>query len=192
MLLEILKYPDARLKRKATAVENFDENLHKFLDDMRETMDHAGGIGLAAMQVNDLRDAVIIKIPKDYERLTDREIDEIEEKSHADSKDSDIWGGEQLFLEIINPIVREKSGELWWKEGCLSVPGFFEDVKRARHLVCEYKNRHGESQSIAATGLLAVVIQHEMDHQNGVLFIDRISIMKRKKFEKMLKNPRRS
>lgn len=192
MLLEILKYPDARLKRKATPVENFDENLHKFLDDMRETMDHAGGIGLAAMQVNDLRDAVIIKIPKDYERLTDHEIDEIEEKSHADPKDSDIWGGEQLFLEIINPIVREKSGELWWKEGCLSVPGFFENVKRSRHLVCEYKNRHGESQSIAATGLLAVVIQHEMDHQNGVLFIDRISIMKRKKFEKMLKNPRRS
>ncbi|MDU7693260.1 MAG: peptide deformylase [Helicobacter sp.] len=201
MILEIVKYPDPILRSKAQKVTDFDANLHNFLDNMYETMESSNGIGLAAIQVGDLRHALIIKIPKDYENLSDEELDEIEEKSYDEQKPKpkkieqkliDINNKDEdgafVFLEVINAKILSRSGEIFWKEGCLSIPDYFDHVKRARHIEVSFQDRFGKEHKLEAHGLLAVVFQHEIDHLNGVLFIDRLSIMKRKKFDKNYAN----
>ena len=161
MIREIVVYPDKRLRKISEDVENFDANLHKLLDDMYETMIAQAGVGLAAIQVSIPSNILIICLPNE----------------------EDVQGKEDL-IEAINPVVTHKDGELVFTEGCLSVPGFTEDVTRAQHIVVEYFNRDGEKQTMEAEGFLAVAWQHEMEHLEGHLFIEHLSFLKRKKFEK--------
>ena len=130
---------------------------------MYETMIAKNGIGLAAIQVGNPIQALVINLAN--------------EDGKQDKKD---------LLEIINPQILKADGEQIYQEGCLSVPGFYEDVKRAESIVLKYQNRKGESW-LKANGLLAVCIQHEIDHLNGHLFIERIGYNKRKKFNQEFK-----
>lgn len=169
MILPILSYPDSKLKQRSSEVEVFDEKLHTLLDDMYETMLSREGVGLAGIQVNVSQRILIINIPRE---------DKIQHKED--------------LLEIINPKITKKEGEIFFTEGCLSVPSFYEDVLRYDEVELSYQDRFGNPQTLEAQGYLAVAIQHEMDHLDGILFIDRLSMMKRKKFEKEFKREQRS
>ena len=164
MIREIITYPNKLLRQKSKDVEHFDEELHTLLDDMYETMIANKGVGLAAIQVAIDKNILIISIP-----------DEDEEQHKED------------IIEAINPKITHKDGVQVFVEGCLSVPGFNEEVKRAEHIVVEYKDRFGNDQTMEAEGFLAVAWQHEMEHLEGHLFIEKLSIIKRKKFEKEYK-----
>lgn len=168
MKLSIVEYPDKRLRQKSKEVKEFDEKLHKLLDAMHPFMLETNGIGLAAIQVNYPLRALILNIPNE--------------------------DGEQPpenLLEIINPVITQKSGETTYQEGCLSVPKFYEDVKRYEKITINYQDRHGNTKTLEADELLAIAIQHEMDHLEGILFIDHLSYSRRKKFEKEYKRMRR-
>lgn len=169
MILPILSYPDSKLKQRSSEVEVFDEKLHTLLDDMYETMLSREGVGLAGIQVNIPQRILIINIPRE---------DKIQYKED--------------LLEIINPKITKKEGEIFFTEGCLSVPSFYEDVLRYDEVELSYQDRFGNPQTLEAQGYLAVAIQHEMDHLDGILFIDRLSMMKRKKFEKEFKREQRN
>lgn len=167
--LAILKYPNPLLRQKSKPVECFDEKLGEFLDDMYETMIESNGVGLAAIQVGRAERILIINIPRESE---------------------DEHNGKQLkedLLEIINPTFLTQEDSIEWEEGCLSVPNFYENIKRYNKVSIAYQNRHGEEKILQAEGFLAVAIQHEIDHLNGVLFVDKLPILRRKKFEKELK-----
>ncbi|MCF6243641.1 MAG: peptide deformylase [Sulfurovum sp.] len=165
MVREILVYPDKRLKLISKEVESFDGELHALLDDMYDSMRAKNGVGLAAIQVGvDLR-ILIINIPL-----------EVEEGGHDQPKEN--------TLELINPIIVEADGVEVFQEGCLSVPGFYEDIERAKHVKVEYLDRNGKKQIIENDDFLAIAIQHEMDHLEGKVFIEKLSFTKRKKFEK--------
>jgi peptide deformylase len=164
MKLTIVEYPDKRLREKSKEVKLFDKKLHALLDAMYPIMINTNGIGLAAIQVAHPIAALILNIPDD--------------------------DGEQLdenLLEIINPVITYKEGETIYQEGCLSVPKFYEDVKRSDKVIINYQDREGNTKTLEADGLLAIAIQHEIDHLNGVLFIDHLSYSRRKKFEKEYK-----
>ena len=165
MILEILTYPNKKLFVKSLEVKVFDEGLHKFLDDMYETMIAKNGIGLAAIQTGEAKRILIVNL--------------FDEESKEQRKED--------LLEIINPKILRKEGEIIYQEGCLSVPGYYEDVKRAEFITLEYQDRFGQRQELEADGLLSVAIQHEMDHLDGHLFIERIGYNKRKKFDKEYK-----
>lgn len=162
MVLAVLTYPDKRLYQRSADIDTFDQNLHTFLDNMYDTMIAKNGIGLAAIQVGNPIRALIINLVN--------EESEIQEKAD--------------LLEIINPKIVRKEGEQIFQEGCLSVPGFYEDVKRAEKITLNYQDRNGKECELEADGLLAVAIQHEMDHLDGHLFIEKIGYNKRKKFDK--------
>ncbi|OQX50264.1 MAG: peptide deformylase [Epsilonproteobacteria bacterium 4484_20] len=165
MVREIVIYPDKRLKLISKEVEAFDGALHDLLDDMYDTMIARNGVGLAAIQVGvDLR-ALIINVPLEKE---DGEHDQPKENT----------------LEMINPVIVEKDGSEKFQEGCLSVPGIYEDIERAKHVKVEYFDRYGEKQIIEDDGFLAIAMQHEIDHLDGKVFIEKLSYIKRKKFEK--------
>ncbi len=165
MILEVLTYPNKKLFVRSKEVENFDENLYKFLDDMYETMIYKHGIGLAAIQVGSPIRAIVINLLNE---------DGLQDKNE--------------LLEIINPQIIQKDGEILWQEGCLSVPGFYENVKRANHVKLKFQDRFGLIKEIEANELLAVCIQHEIDHLDGHLFIEKIGYQKRKKFDKEFKD----
>ncbi len=165
-LLEILHYPDPRLRERARRVESVTPDIQRLIDDLFETMYDAPGIGLAAIQVN---------VPK---RLIT--IDITEDKSQP--------------LCLINPEIVARGRELdRLDEGCLSVPGIYEPVERATHIRFRAMDRHGRLFEDEAVGLLAVCIQHELDHLEGKLFVDYLSILKRnrirKKLEKQARKP---
>lgn len=164
MLLPIITYPNKQLKTRSKTVVNFDELLHQFLDDMYETMMSSNGIGLAAIQVANPIRVVILCIP-----------------------DEEGNQGKENLLEIINPVIHNPHGNVLYQEGCLSVPGFYEDVERYETLSLKYQNRHGEACELDANELLAIAIQHEIDHLEGKLFIEKLSYHRRKKFEKEYK-----
>ena len=165
MVREIVVYPDKRLKLISKEVESFNGALHDLLDDMYETMRASNGVGLAAIQVGvDLR-ALIINIPLED---TDAEHDQPKENT----------------LEMINPVIIEKDGNEKFQEGCLSIPGIYEEVERAKHVKVEYFDKDGNKHTIEDDNFLAIAIQHEMDHLDGKVFIEKLSYMKRKKFEK--------
>lgn len=164
MKLTIVEYPDKRLKEKSKSIEKFDKELHKLLDAMYETMVGSNGIGLAAIQVGHAKRALILNIP-----------DENDEQSI------------DTLIEMINPIITQTSGVTTYQEGCLSVPSFYEDVERHENIVVNYQDRGGNTKIIEADGLLSIAIQHEMDHLEGILFIDKLSYSRRKKFEKEYK-----
>ncbi len=165
MVREIVIYPDKRLKQISREVEQFDGALHDLLDDMYETMVARNGVGLAAIQVGvDLR-ALIINVPL-----------EKEEGEHDQPKEN--------TLEMINPVIVEKDGSEKFQEGCLSVPGIYEDIERAKHVKVTYFDRNGEQHTIEDDDFLAIAMQHEIDHLDGKVFIEKLSFLKRKKFEK--------
>jgi len=165
MVREIVIYPDKRLKLISKEVKSFDGVLHDLLDDMYDTMIARNGVGLAAIQVGiDLR-ALIINVPLEKE---DGEHDQPKENT----------------LEMINPVILEKDGSEKFQEGCLSVPGIYEDIERAKHVKVEYFDRYGEKHTIEDDDFLAIAMQHEIDHLDGKVFIERLSYIKRKKFEK--------
>ena len=165
MVREIVIYPDKRLKQISKEVEQFDGALHDLLDDMYETMVARNGVGLAAIQVGvDLR-ALIINVPL-----------EKEEGEHDQPKEN--------TLEMINPVIVEKDGSEKFQEGCLSVPGIYEDIERAKHVKVIYFDRDGEQHTIEDDDFLAIAMQHEIDHLDGKVFIEKLSFLKRKKFEK--------
>ncbi len=161
MKLPILVYPDRRLKEQSHPVDNFDASLHRLLDDMNETMIANNGIGLAAIQVGVPLRALLINLPDE------------EGKQHPKN-----------LIEAINPVIIEKRGCTTYTEGCLSVPEYYDDVERAEWVRVEFFTRKGERKEIEAGGLLAIAFQHEIDHLDGHLFIEKLSFLKRKKFEK--------
>ncbi len=161
MIREILTYPDKILKQKSKDVINFDKDLHQLLDDMYETMVSKNGIGLAAIQIKIPLNALIINLPnKDDEQV------------------------KEDLIEIINPNFIEKKGSTVYTEGCLSIPEYYDDVDRAEWIKVEYFNRDGEKIIKEFEGLMAIAFQHECDHLLGELFIEKLSFLKRKKFEK--------
>ena len=157
-LLNILHFPDDRLRTVAAPVEEVTDEIRQLTDDMLETMYAAPGIGLAATQVN-VHQRVIV-------------IDVSEEKNQP--------------LVLINPEIIEKDGVQTFDEGCLSVPGIYETVERAEHIRIRALNRDGESYELEADDLLAVCIQHEMDHLMGKLFVDYLSSLKLQRIKKKL------
>jgi peptide deformylase len=162
-ILSILEFPDERLRRKASPVEVFDDALQRTIDDMLETMYAAPGIGLAAIQVNIPKRIVVLDIS--------------EEKNTP--------------LCLINPEILVQSGIGEMDEGCLSLPGIFEKVSRANAVRVRALDRHGEPLELSAEGLLAVCIQHEIDHLEGKLFVDYLSPLKRQMVRKKLKKEQR-
>ncbi len=164
MNLTILTYPDKRLKQVSKNVTVFDEQLHKLLDAMNNVMLASNGIGLAAIQVNFPLNILILNIP-----------------------DNDGEQPSENLLEIINPLIIKKNGTTTYQEGCLSVPGFYEDVERFDTISISYQDRDGNTKILDADNLLSIAIQHEMDHLSGKLFIEKLSYARRKKFEKEYK-----
>ena len=164
MIQDILVYPDKRLKEVSATVSNFNEELHTLLENMYDTMVNKKGVGLAAIQIGVASRVFIINIPED------------------DSDDVKIK--KEDTLEIINPVFTSMNGNCKHQEGCLSVPGFYEDIERAEHIVMEYQDRYGEKKVIDNQDFLAIALQHEMDHLDGKVFIEKLSFIKRKKFEK--------
>jgi peptide deformylase len=165
-LLPILEFPDPRLRTKAVPVDAAHVTTPAFqrlLDDMFETMYDAPGIGLAASQVDVHQRFMVIDIS--------------EEKNQP-----------QVF---INPELSDKAGEQVYQEGCLSVPGIFADVTRADEITVRFLDRQGQAQELRADGLLAVCIQHEMDHLDGKLFVDYLSPLKREMVRKKLAKQRK-
>ncbi|HPF74412.1 MAG: peptide deformylase [Rhodanobacteraceae bacterium] len=162
-LLEIIEFPDPRLRNKAATIERVDDELRALIDDMFETMYDAPGIGLAATQVNVHRRFMVIDVSED--------------KSEP-----------RVF---INPEILTREGKQVCQEGCLSVPGIYADVTRAERIRVRAQDRNGEAYEIDADGLLAVCIQHEMDHLDGKLFVDYLSPLKRQMVKKKLDKQRR-
>jgi len=156
--LTILHFPDERLRTVAKPIEQVDDTLRTIIDDMFETMYDAPGIGLAATQVNVHYRLIVIDIS--------------EEKNQP--------------LVLINPEILEKEGVEEMDEGCLSVPGIYEKVQRADRVKVKAQDRHGEPFELEADGLLAVCIQHEIDHLDGKLFVDYLSTLKRQRIKKKL------
>lgn len=164
-LLEILEYPDPRLRTIAKQIKDVTPEIDLLIDDMFETMYDAPGIGLAATQVNKHIRLIVMDVSED--------------------KDSP--------LVFINPEITVLEGDLEkMQEGCLSVPGFYEDVSRIEHVLIKALDRSGQAFELEAQGLLAVCIQHEMDHLNGKLFVDYLSTLKRNRIKKKLEKQQRS
>ena len=174
MVREIVVYPDKRLKMVSKEVTEFNDELHTLLDDMYDTMRAKNGVGLAAIQVGVDQRVLIINIP--LEGIPEGEDEQPKENT----------------LEMINPVIIEKDGSTKFQEGCLSVPGIYEEVERAKHVKVEYFDRFGEKHTIEDDDFLAIAMQHEMDHLDGKVFIEKLSFIKRKKFEKEWKKRQRA
>jgi peptide deformylase len=162
--LQILEYPDPRLRTRAEPVAEVDETLRQLIDDMFETMYAAPGIGLAATQVNVHRRLLVADVSEDHD-------------------DPRVY---------INPEVIEKDGVAVTEEGCLSVPGFYEKVERAERIKVRALDRDGSPFEDELEGLLAVCVQHEIDHLDGKLFVDYLSQLKRQRIRKRIEKNRRT
>jgi peptide deformylase len=160
-ILKILKEPDPILRKKSAPVASVDKNIKKLMNDMLETMYAAPGIGLAAAQVGILKRVIVIDLAKDGEK--------------------------KLPLFFVNPVITWKSEILEKKEeGCLSIPDYFAEIKRPHACHVNYLDQHGKEKKLKAEGLLATCIQHEIDHCDGILFIDYLSKLKRMFISKKL------
>lgn len=158
-LLNILQYPDDRLHTIAQPVEEFDDKILALVADMAETMYQARGIGLAATQVNVHKQVVVMDLSEERDQL-------------------------RVF---INPVITHKEGDTEFEEGCLSVPGIYETVHRAERVTVEAYNEHGEKFVLEADGLLAICIQHELDHLAGKVFVEYLSSLKQNRIKTKLK-----
>jgi peptide deformylase len=170
--LEIFTYPAPVLKKIAAPVTEFNQQLETLAKNMLYTMYHAPGIGLAAPQVGVSIRMFVLDIWFEREKIT-----------HAD-------GSEEFRLSdfkpmvIVNPLFKNKRGEVIHEEGCLSVPGIYEDVKRAELVTLEYQDLAGVHHELEADELLSICLQHENDHLDGIVFIERLSLLKRQLLEK--------
>lgn len=158
-LLNILKYPDDRLHTVAKPVAQIDERIRTLVQDMAETMYEARGIGLAATQVNVHERVVVIDLSEERNNL----------------------------LVLINPTITHKEGETTYEEGCLSVPGIYDTVNRAERITVEALNEQGEAFTLETDGLLAICIQHELDHLLGKVFVEYLSTLKQNRIKTKLK-----
>jgi len=157
-LLDILEFPDPRLRTKAKPVEVFDKRLEKLCEDMVETMYDAPGIGLAASQVNVHERVIVVDVSED----------------------------QSSPLKLINPELTLTGEKMEYQEGCLSVPGFYEEVTRVDKITVKAFNEKGEALEFESTDLEAICIQHECDHLDGKLFVDYLSNLKRTRIRKKL------
>ena len=157
-LLPILRFPDPRLKTVAAPVEKIDDSIRRLARDMAETMYEAPGIGLAATQVDVHLRVIVIDSSETRDQL----------------------------LVLINPELEDSEGVQVCEEGCLSVPGIFDKVERAQRVVVRYLDTQGQKQTVAAEGLLAVCLQHEMDHLEGRVFVEHLSLLKQTRIKAKL------
>lgn len=158
----ILEYPDPILRQETTAIEVFDDNLKQLAEDMAETMYDAPGIGLAAPQIGKSLKLIVV------DTTTDRE-------------------GERTFLTMVNPEIVAHEGSQIDEEGCLSVPELTAKVKRYHSITVAYQDLAGNKQELRTENRFAVVLQHEIDHINGILFLDHLSALKRGLYKKKVK-----
>jgi peptide deformylase len=165
-LLEIRTFPDTVLRQKAEVVEVVDDEIRKLIDDMAETMYNAPGIGLAANQVGVLKRVVVVDV------------------EYSDGKPN--------LLALINPVMLSSKGKTVSEEGCLSLPEVREDVERAEKVLVKALNREGEPFELEADGLLATVVQHEMDHLEGIVLLDHLSFLKRRMLSRELTRRKRT
>lgn len=165
-ILKILKYPDPFLKTKTKPVSRIDQDTKRLIFDMIETMYFAKGIGLAATQVGVDKRIAVLDVP-DEDRENYRQ-------------------GKNLIV-LINPQITAHEGETKYEEGCLSVPGFNEDVKRFAEVAVKGLDKDGNPLEIKAGGLFAIALQHEIDHLDGLLFVDRLSKLKRDIIKRKIK-----
>lgn len=154
MIHDIRLLGDPILRRKTAPVERFDAELTSFLDDLIETMYHAEGVGLAAPQVGDPRRVTVLDVSEERD-------------------------GSRV-LELVNPRILSSAGTVESEEGCLSIPGVVETIERAAEVEVEYQDRLGDPQVVGGTELLSRALQHEIDHLNGILFIDYLGPLKRR------------
>ncbi|MBI5586886.1 MAG: peptide deformylase [Deltaproteobacteria bacterium] len=166
LLLEILKYPDPFLKTKASEVKSVESEVKTLIASMIETMYLAKGIGLAAVQVGVAKRVIVLDVPDEN----------VEERQKGKN-----------LVALVNPVIVKAEGETKYEEGCLSVPGITADVMRASTVAVRALDREGSPIQIEATGLFAIALQHEIDHLDGVLFIDRLSRLKREIVKRKLK-----
>ena len=170
-LRDIVLYPADVLAKRAVEVGSFDAALDQLVEDMIQTMYEAPGIGLAAPQVGVLQRVTVIDV------------------SPREAAEDEPAPEPELHV-LINPQIVHRQGKIVWEEGCLSIPGVYEKVDRAERVVVQALDRRGQPLELEATGLLAVCIQHELDHLDGVVFLDRLSPLKRrmalKKYRKRL------
>lgn len=161
--LTILEYPDPRLRTVAQPVGQVDDDLRSLIDDMLETMYASKGVGLAATQVNVHRRLLVLDVSENQDQP----------------------------LVLVNPEILSREDACTTQEGCLSVPGVYDDVERARRIRIRALGRDGEAFQMEAEGLLAVCVQHEMDHLEGKLFVDYLSELKRQRIRKKMEKERR-
>ncbi|MBK23861.1 MAG: peptide deformylase [Halobacteriovorax sp.] len=177
--LKVFTFPAPILKKVAVEINSFDQELHKTVKDMLYTMYRAPGIGLAAPQVGLSIRLFCLDTEFERERVTNAEGIETFKYSNFDA---------EVF---INPVITQREGEVVCQEGCLSFPGVFEDIKRSEKITVEYQNLDGEKRSTVAEGMRAICIQHELDHLDGIVFLEKLSPLKRalilKKFQKKKK-----
>jgi peptide deformylase len=164
-VLEILKYPHPVLKKRSEHVDKIDEAVKKLIEDMRETMYEANGVGLAACQVGDPRRIIVVDV------------------SPIDPQKS--------FFAMINPEVIAEEGEVDHEEGCLSVPDCYEKLRRREKIRVRGISPEGKEMEVAGEGILAIALQHEIDHINGVLILDRVSRLRREIYRNKLKKEKR-
>lgn len=185
--LKIYTFPDNVLAQKAAPIQRVEKPLYSLADDMLETMYDAPGVGLAANQVGILQRILVIDTDYDIEESPENQ----EEGARAEGE---VTSGGIIINRkpriIINPQIIHKEGTQLFSEGCLSVPGFSAEVKRAEKLKLQYQDIDGLTQVLSAEGLLAVAIQHEMDHLDGKLFIDRLTPLKKEMVRKKLRKER--
>ncbi|SRR5579883_39346 len=162
-LLNVLQFPDSKLRKKADPVSVVDDSVRKIVDDMFETMYHQGGVGLAAIQVNIQKRIIVMDVSENH----------------------------SAPLCVINPEIISREGIQHEAEGCLSFPGVYETVERAAKIRLKALDRQGETFEMDAEGILAICIQHEMDHLQGILFVDHLSRLKQERAQKKLQKLKR-
>jgi peptide deformylase len=181
--LKIFTFPDVVLAQKAIPVERVEKTYFKLADDMLETMYDAPGIGLAANQVGVLERIIVVDTEYDVFDLED--LKPGEKAPEGELVNGQIISGKKPLI-IINPEIIYKEGRSNLKEACLSVPDYTAEVQRAEKIKVQFQNIDGLTQTLSAEGLLAVCLQHEMDHLEGTLFIDRLSQLKKEFAKKKL------
>ncbi len=162
-LLNVLKYPDPRLRKVAAVVDSIDDNVRAIVSDMFETMYEDNGVGLAATQV-DIQQRILV---------------------------ADVSHTQKEPICLINPDIVKQEGYETFEEGCMSIPGVYEEIERAKVISVKALDKYGDHLEFEADGLLAVCIQHEIDHLNGKLFVDYLSPLKQKMIQKKMEKVRR-
>ena len=161
-ILKVLEWPHKVLETKSEEVSEFNDELKQFVQNMHETMDDYNGIGLAANQVGEAKRVITIYIPH--------------EDSEENPEKKEDWHNKRFTF--INPQIVKKQGKISWQEGCLSFPGLFEFIDRSSEIWVKAQDENGDEFELHANGLMAVCIQHEIDHIDGVVFLNRMSRLK--------------